>query len=1275
MAPGGSTLHVSISSLPGGPSQPLGTSSLSADLNSPQDLTFSLTLSTAVSIQDTLYMTLIAPEDTAGLNLCAPVKVDIQTPAGDTTQSIPPQADCSSKAGEPFSFSFKPQATGVLQQVTFSQVANLSPAAGAQSLLLLVTASPWQEKLLTTQTLSAPLSTTAGSNSYSFKLNTPAALTAQAYYLVRVWLDGTAGSVTLQGTALANEGAWDDGLPFRLDGYDAFGGIYVPDLNFNMYDDDNQEKLARFESILDQADYIAISSNRQWGSLTRLPERFPLTTTYYQDLLGCPADKTIVWCYSVAQPGMFQGSLGYDLVQVFESDPSIGPFHINDQFAEEAFTVYDHPKVLIFKKSAAYNSGTTRALLSAVDLTKIILVKPGQAKSFPANLMLPVGRWLQQMAGGTWSAIFNTDALLNKYPGVGLVLWYLAVLLLGLLVYPIVRLAFPGLSDRGYPLARMVGLLLLALIVWLAGSSGVPFTRTTISLALLLLAIVGLVLAYRQRDELTVEVVALVFFAIDLGIRLGNPDLWHPAYGGEKPMDFTIFNAVLKSTTFPPYDAWFAGGYLNYYYYGDVVVSVLVKWLGIVPAVAYNLVLPTLFCLLGLGAFSAGWNLSVGKKKEDEPASEELATGDPTTGEPSPYPLPGGEGNAELWLNSNEARPGGEGNGGLSLNSSEARWGGEGNGIIRSRQLWIGLAAAAGMVILGNLGTVRMVWEGFQLLVVPANLMTHANFFTQLGWSLQGFVKWVGGSHLPYSLGDWYWIPSRAILPAAGNEITEFPFFSFLYADLHASTMALPMAVLAIGWALSVFLGRGRWGEPGGRHKWTSHVLGLLVGAVVIGALRPTNTWDIFTYLPLGVVALGYSTWRFASDAGATVFRRLARVAIEVGLLVGLSILLYQPFSTWFGQAYTQIDPWKGNHTVIWSYLVHWGLFLFVIFSWLVWETVDWMASTPLSSLLKLRPYAAWIGAGVAVWLGAIGLLMALDGVQIAWVPLLLGVWAAILIFRPGMPDAKRATLFMAGTALMLTLVVEVIVLHGDINRQNTVFKLYLQAWTLFAVSAAASLGWLWQARPRWHLGWRVAWQAGLAVLVAGAALCTVTMAIAKINDRMTPSAPITLDGMAFMKDAVYSDGIPYSGTAVTMQLNLDYEAIRWMQENVQGSPVIVEANIPIYHWGSRFSIYTGLPGVLGWDWHEIQQRGLVPSSWITDRQTAIQQFYQTTDAGEALAFLQKFGVSYIILGQYERLWYPGAGLDKFAALDGTLWQKVYENPGTVIYKVNPIAP
>jgi hypothetical protein len=88
-----------------------------------------------------------------------------------------------------------------------------------------------------------------------------------------------------------------------------------------MYWDDNPEKLERFLRILDQTEYILISSNRQWGTLPRIPERFPLTSAYYRHLIGCPEDLEIGNCYRVARPGTFQGELGFDLVRPSNPNP------------------------------------------------------------------------------------------------------------------------------------------------------------------------------------------------------------------------------------------------------------------------------------------------------------------------------------------------------------------------------------------------------------------------------------------------------------------------------------------------------------------------------------------------------------------------------------------------------------------------------------------------------------------------------------------------------------------------------------------------------------------------------------------------------------------------------------------------------------------------------------------------------------------------------------------------------------------------------------------
>jgi uncharacterized membrane protein len=274
-----------------------------------------------------------------------------------------------------------------------------------------------------------------------------------------------------------------------------------------------------------------------------------------------------------------------------------------------------------------------------------------------------------------------------------------------------------------------------------------------------------------------------------------------------------------------------------------------------------------------------------------------------------------------------------------------------------------------------------------------------------------------------------------------------------------------------------------------------------------------------------------------------------------------------------------------------------------------------------------------------------------------------------VLLFSPGMPPRRRFLWLMVGLAMSICVAVEVVVVKGDIGRQNTVFKFYLQVWVLLSIAAAVSVAWLYERARRWQPGLRHAWWGAMALLVLGGALFLPLGIRARAVDRISPDTGLTLDGMAFIKYSKIHDGP--EGDPKEIFLYGDYAAIRWMQDNIEGSPVIVEGlGWREYLWANRVSIYTGLPTVVGWSWHERQQRSLLPPDEVYRRIEAVSAFYGTTDIDSALSFLKRYGVRYVYVGGYEQAYYDPAGLAKFDTMvDQGLLHLVYDSHGTKIYE------
>ncbi len=1057
------------------------------------------------------------------------------------------------------------------------------------------------------------------------------------------------------GKIIANE-HWDDALPMRLEGKDGFGSWGYKGLSsssdgtMQMYSEDTVEKRELLYRWLNEADYLVLSSNRLWGSIPRLPMRYPMTTLYYQLL--------------------FEEKLGFKQVGHFTSFPTIFGIQFNDTGAEEAFSVYDHPEVYIFQKTPEYSEALARSYFDQVDLEYVIQMWPKQISAAPTALQFTAEEAARQQGGGTWSAIFDPQSWVNRSPLLSILAWLLLIELLGIVTFPIASVALRSLSDRGYGVSKTLGMLLLAWLSWIGPSLKlVPYERWWIACALAVLVIVSLVVVLARRAVLrdflrerrslllTEEAIFLALFALFVLIRIGNPDLWHPARGGEKPMDFAYLNAVIRSTIFPPYDPWQSGGFMNYYYFGFVIVGTLVKLIGIVPWVAYNLIVPTLFGLTGLGAFAVVYSLVEGDGEQRccFAGAEEPLCGDRGT-----------EGQRGRFV-------------GLSVSP-----------------LLGGLAATFFVAIAGNFGTVKLLLDQF---AAHSAVQTASSIpgLAKLIRAADGLVNWLGGRQALSFPNDWWlWNPSRVI----PDTINEFPFFTFTYADLHAHMIALPLTLLGLAIAVAlVRLADSRQAQPSGLRytrepsPWFMPLRELVLLALfgfVAGALRATNTWDFPTYLLVGLAAVAVleGTRRLALWAGAVqdedeakveaklevkkpepqpeperlgfLCRSAVAVAWRLIIVVATGSLLFYPYTKHYATAYAGLQPWQEQTTTLPDYLTVWGFFLALALIYLLseWVVQARERQTPrwLDNLLPLVVSLALvlIGGGwlikVHIWLVAVPLL----------------TLAGILALARDIPAVRRLALLLLALALAITMGVEVVRQKDDIGRMNTVFKFYVQAWVLFGVSAAFGLA-SWAERARsWSPGVRrTAWAVAL-ILFAGVMLYPVTAAPAKVRDRFSAQAsPRGLDGMAYMDEARYLD------EDRDMMLAYDKDAILWMLSAVEGSPVILEGTTPLYRWGSRYSIYTGLPTIQGWDWHQKQQRSVVPGTEIDRRLANVREIYDTSDLSRAQELLDHYEVSYIIVGALEQAYYKPQGLAKFETMvEAGYLRLAYFNQAVRIYLV-----
>lgn len=848
-------------------------------------------------------------------------------------------------------------------------------------------------------------------------------------------------------------------------------------------------------------------------------------------------------------------------------------------------------------------------------------------------------------------------------------LWYLAISVLGWIAFPIAFRFFPKLASKGYAVAKPFGLLIWGYSFWLLCTLGVlqnslggEIVALAILIALSSLALMkGKSLELRNwikenwKSIVVIEAVFLVFFVCWAIVRAANPEITST----EKPMELAFINSILRSPTFPPQDPWLSGYAISYYYFGYVLIAMLIRVTGVISGVGYNLASALWFGLTAIAAFEVVFDLIA------------------------------------FWKRGREGKS-------LTVYSEVAR----------ATARLSGILGSIFVLIVSNLEGLLEVLSGAGIFWTKAADGTYTSKFWS--WLAIQDINVHQDKALAEYLGRFWawWRGSRVLqdfkIGGTGVEIIdEFPFFSYLLSDLHPHVLAMPFDLLAMSIALNLFIAGSEtfidWSPLDWLKRWE-----FWLTAMILGSMAFLNTWDFPIYVGLFCLILIYLRVRQCGWSGKRIWEFLFS-----GLLYGvIGVLLFLPFFLAFKSQAGGFLPslefvTRGAH-----FWVMFAPLLIPIVAWLIylWRKEPqpglwwrggsfslyfvgglWVLSAlvglvcfsalPLGNqmVLSSSPSVAALGqklltvaqlfAGIHdTTNGADVLSVSLTrrliwpGTWLTLLVLLAMVWSQLLKQVRGEKEmaaeknkkilnfsleANTFLLFLVLIGVGLTLFPEFFYLRDQFgNRMNTIFKFYFQTWVFWGIAAASVTVILWHELSGWKkYVFDIVW--GLVFL---SALFYPAIMVMNKTDSFKP-AQWTLNGNAYIASNNPDEAL----------------AEDWLTTAPLGT--IAEAVGPSYQPEfARISTHTGLPTVLGWPNHEWQWRG--GGNEVGNREADIKTLYETRDWYEALSLIQKYNIRYIYLGSTEVTKYEVAQ-QKFASNLPIIYQNgsvtVYEVPSSLL--------
>ncbi len=461
-----------------------------------------------------------------------------------------------------------------------------------------------------------------------------------------------------------------------------------------------------------------------------------------------------------------------------------------------------------------------------------------------------------------------------------------------------------------------------------------------------------------------------------------------------------------------------------------------------------------------------------------------------------------------------------------------------------------------------------------------------------------------------------YWGPTR-IIPNTAN---EFPYFSFIFGDLHAHVIAIPFVLLAITLIFNLYISK--------KLPKTS----ILLLSLALGSLFVFNSWDYVTYSALFIIVLLIQPWKLEGNKPGEIFRDLLKRSGIVIAVPILGLLMFTFFFIDFHSSSIQGIKPVITRTGLLNFLVIYDLFLFLIVSFLLIHIPEFR--------YKNRILAALSAASVALYFVPNFQTLAV------FVPLASLTCMGIYFFYRKNDTNRLFISVMIALGLSILVFCELFyfddLFSGADERFNTVFKYYNQVWLLFSIASAYAFYDIIDKKYRMKKVVLII----LSILLVLNSLYLFTGTFARTGEF---GGGVSLDGIAFLKKADYGD----------------YDAIVWVGRNLNGTQVILEAPGVSYEDYSRISAFTGIPTVVGWAGHEYVLR----NNWgeISARIRDVDIIYDTEDNKEAIVLLRKYNVSYVYVGNKELGKYKQQGIQKFE--NTSYFEKVYRG-ATEIYRV-----